>query len=89
MKAKLLVLALLLTATALVSEPPALAIGICPPANCFDVTQDCVDSGGAPIPQGTGETCYILPNHHDTYNVNIVYCYYPSTQTTIFDECHQ
>jgi hypothetical protein len=86
-KGKLLVLALLLTALALAPAPPASASILCPPVSCFDVTQDCVDSGGAPIPQATGETCYTLPTH-DEYIVNIVYCYYPSTQTTTFDECY-
>lgn len=88
MKAKLLVLALLLTSLALAPEPPARASILCPPDNCFDITQDCVNSGGAPIPESTGETCYTLPTH-DTYDINIVYCYYPSTNTTIFDECYQ
>ncbi len=88
MKAKILVLALLLTGLALASEPPAWASILCPPDNCFDITADCVNSGGAPIPEDTGETCYTLPTH-DTYDINIVYCYYPSTQTTIFDECYQ
>ena len=87
MKLKLLVLALLVTALALATQPPAQASILCPPANCFDATQDCVNSGGAPIPQSTGETCYTLPTH-DEYNVNIVYCYYPSTQTTTFEECY-
>jgi hypothetical protein len=88
MKAKLLVIALLLTGAALVSEPPARASILCPPANCFDITLACVNSGGAPIPEDTGETCYTLPTHV-TYDINIVYCYYPLTNTTEFDECYQ
>lgn len=74
MKAKLLVLALLLTAFALTSEPPAWAF-TCPPNNCFDITQDCVESGGAPVPYAPGQTC-IGPPHGDEYTVNFISCWY-------------
>ena len=72
MKAKFLVLALLLTALALTAEPPAWAY-TCPPNNCFDVTQDCVDSGGAPVPYAPGQTC-IGPPDGDEYTVNFISC---------------
>jgi hypothetical protein len=87
MKSRILVLALVLTAVALAPEPPAWASYLCPPNNCFDVTQNCVNSGGAPIPQGTGQTCYTLPNY-DEYNVNFLHCYYPSTGTTTTLVCY-
>ena len=88
MKAKLLVMALLLTAAALVSEPPARASILCPPINCFDAIQACVNSGGAPIPEDPNETCYTLPTH-DTHDINIIHCYYPATNTYEFEECYQ
>ena len=87
MKAKILVLALLLTALALALEPPAWAF-TCPPNNCFDVTQACVDNGGAPIPMGTGQTC-LGPPDGDEYYVNFVRCYYPSTGTSTTLVCYQ
>ena len=46
-----------------------------------------MNSGGAPIPQGTGQTCYTLPNY-DQYNVNFLHCYYPSTGTTTTLVCY-
>ena len=87
MKVRLLVLALLLTVLALAPEPPAWAF-TCPPNNCFDVTQDCVDSGGAPIPQGTGQTCSGPPDG-DEYDVNFVLCFYPSTGIYTQRVCYQ
>ena len=86
MKVKLLVLALLLTVLALAPEPPAQASILCPPDNCFDAIQACVNSGGAPNAQSTGETCYTLPTH-DTFIVRIVYC--TKSGVTTFKECYQ
>jgi hypothetical protein len=87
MKAKVLVLALLLTVLALASEPPAWAF-TCPPNDCFTVTQNCVNSGGAPVPIGTGQTCYGPPDG-DQYNVNFIECRYTSTNTSTTLVCYQ
>jgi hypothetical protein len=86
MKAKLLAAALVLTSAALASELPASASILCPPDSCFTLAQDCVNDGGAPVPQSTGETCYTLPTH-DEYPVNILYCYKGGVPA-YFDECY-
>lgn len=88
MKARLLVLAILLTVFALAPEPPAWANFTCPQWHCVDVTQDCIDSGGAPIPQGSGQTC-IGPPWGDEYNMYFILCFYPSTGKYTQLACYQ
>lgn len=86
MKAKLFVLALLLTTVALATEPPAWAF-TCPPYDCWTVTANCVNSGGAPVPYAPGQTC-IGPPDGDEYTVNFIECRYngapSSTQVCYF-----
>lgn len=79
MKAKFFVLALLLTTLALTAEPPAWAF-TCPQYNCVPVTQNCINSGGAPVPIGTGQTC-IGPPDGDEYNVNFIECRFTGSGT--------
>jgi hypothetical protein len=87
MRAKLLVLMFAVTVLALSSQPAAKASVFCPAYYCFDVSQACVNGGGAPIPEGGTESCYTLPSH-DTYTIQMVYCYHPSTNTTTAQECY-
>lgn len=87
MKAKALVLALLLTGLALYSAQPAWAF-TCPPNDCWSVTQSCVNSGGAPIPSGTSMTC-TAPPWGDQYNVNFVECRYPGGVGNYTLVCYQ
>lgn len=86
MKAKFLVLALLLAILALTSEPPAWAF-TCPPNNCVPVTQNCVNSGGAPVPYSPGQTCYGPPDG-DEYYVYFLECRYPGGSSTTL-VCYQ
>lgn len=86
MKAKLFVLALLLTTVALISEPPAWAF-TCPPNDCVSVTQNCINSGGAPVPFAPGYTCYGPPDG-DEYNVYFIECRYTGAQS-ITQVCYQ
>lgn len=88
MKAKALVLALLLTGLTLYSERPASASFTCPQYDCWSVTQDCVDSGGAPIPSGTSMTC-TAPPWGDEYHVNFVECRYSGGVGNYTLACYQ
>jgi hypothetical protein len=88
MKAKLLVLMLLVTALALASQLPAKASILCPPTTCYQAIQSCVAAGGGPSETSTGETCYTLPTHAE-YSIYILYCYFPESNTTTFQECYR
>jgi hypothetical protein len=88
MKIKLLIMVLLVMATALAPYPRAKADGLCPPNNCYDLNIACANGGGWPnLPVPTGETCHTLPSH-DSYTIAIAYCYYPTTGQEGGGECY-
>jgi hypothetical protein len=88
MKVKLLALAFVMTVLALASQPAAKASIVCPAYTCYQVLQNCLNSGGAPWSEESFETCFTLPNHTE-YTMYSLTCYNDSTDSFHSQECYR
>jgi hypothetical protein len=89
MRVKLLALVFVVTVLALTSQPAAQASVFCPAYTCYQALQNCLNGGGAPWSEvSINETCYTLPSSGD-HDVDILTCYYDSTDSFQYQECYR
>ena len=89
MKVKRLALAFVVTVLALASQPAAQASVFCPAYTCYQALQICLNGGGAPWSlTSINETCFTLASSGD-HEVDILTCYYDSTDSFQYQECYR